>query len=124
MGQNTKFDPVKRDYVAEQGSVGTTDDIRVASYFVLKKPKGKWLYGAPGEGSDLHKFQNSKRLSNTEQLFAARSNEAIQSQLIDTGRAEQVTTTNIDSSREGSSNEIEVVPLQADLSDQFEFTPV
>jgi len=122
MGQNWKFDPMKRDYVIEGGSPQPTDEIEEVTYFVLTIPRGQWIYGAPGQGSELYKFQGAKRLTNTEQLFAARVREAVENQIIAAGKAQAVAIKNIASSRYGTSNQIEVIPLNTQISSQLKFT--
>jgi hypothetical protein len=124
MGQNWKFDPVKRDYVLEQGRPVATDRIEETVYFVLMIPRGQWIYGLPGQGSELFKFVGAKRVASTDQLFAARAIQAIESQVIAQGRARQVETRNLESTRTGTSNQITVVPLESELSAQFKLKPV
>jgi phage gp46-like protein len=124
MGQNWKFDPVKRDYVLLNGAPVPTDEIEEVTYFVLMIPRGQWLYGAAGQGSELYQFQNAKRLPNTEQLFAARVNEAVQNQIIAAGKAQAVAVSNLASSRSGASNQISITPLSTQISTQLNFTPL
>lgn len=125
MAQNSKLDPVLKDYVVVNGSPVTSDDIYEPAYYALAIPRNQWQNAEDSnEGSDLYEFQNAKRLNDTEQLFAARANKAIQDQLIATGRAVQVETTNISSSPSGTSNNIAIQPSQQNISSQFAFTPI
>jgi phage gp46-like protein len=124
MGQNANFNPVTRDYEQSQGSVTTTDRINEAAYFVLMIPRGRWLYGEARQGSELHKFKNAKRTSDTEQLFAARVTEALQNQLVEPGRAKAVNVFNTETTRTGTANEIDIEPAASQLSAQLAFSPV
>jgi phage gp46-like protein len=124
MGQNWKFDPSKRDYVLDKGSPVPTDRIEEAAYFILTIPKGRWLYGSPTQGSELFLFNNAKRVPNTEKLFSARVVEALERQLVEPGRAREVSVFNLESSRFGTSNQVDVVPAESNISSQVKVRPV
>lgn len=110
MGQNAVFDPKKRDWMLENGSLFTTNDIDVAAYLILTIPNQNWLYAEAGDGSDLYRFRNAKRTSAVEQAFAARVKQALNSQLVALGRATKVDVINAEATRTGTSNEIRVTP--------------
>lgn len=118
------FDPTKRDYPIQDGAPTPTDRIEEQTYFVLTIPLSKWLYGVQGEGSDLWKFRNARRLSTTEQTFAARTIDALNRQLVATGKAKQVAVSNIATSRYGTSNEIEVEAAQQSVATKIQFNPL
>lgn len=124
MAQNLELDPTKRDYVVVAGSPVPTDRVFEKAYFALAIPRLQWLYGDARLGSDLYLFQNTKRVPETDQLFAARATQAIQTQLVDTGEVVDVVVTNIASSRSGSSNNISMRPNQKSLSTRLAFDPV
>jgi hypothetical protein len=108
-GQNWQFNPVTRDYVLSLGSFVPTDRSHEKAYFILTIPRTKWLYGTQSQGSDLYRFKNAKRTSNTEQLYASRVDDALKTQMVDTGDAVSSTTTNLESSRYGTSNNTNIV---------------
>jgi len=124
MAQNLQIDPVKKDYVVVNGSPVPSDRVEEASYFALTIPQGRWLYGLPSQGSQLFTLLNSKRLPNIDPLFATYAQDAIQRNVVDAGKASAVEVQNIATSRTGTSNQIEVIPAQSQLSQQFNFTPV
>lgn len=124
MAQNLQLDPKKRDYILVQGSPVPSDRVLEAAYYALLIPRDKWLYGVDNQGSYLYLFRNSKRTSSTEQIFAARATDAINTQLIQTGQAKAVSVYNLASSRNGTSNEIDIVPNQQQISNQLNFNPV
>lgn len=124
MSQNLMLDPVKRDYVIVDGSPVPTDRVLEKCYFALRIPENAWLYGVAGQGSLLYTLQNAKRTSNVEQQFAEYSRDAIKRQVINTGDATDTQITNLSSSRTGTSNQIEVIPSQVQLSAQLDFVPV
>lgn len=124
MAQNLRIDPTKRDYIVENGSPIATDSVLEASYFALLIPDGRYVYGIPGQGSNLYVLNNSKRVASIEQVFSAIAKGAISRQIIATGQATAVGTENLDTSRSGSSNQISVVPSGTQVSDQLNFNPV
>lgn len=124
MAQNLEIDPTKKDYVVVNGSPVPSDRVEEACYIALTIPQGKWLHGVAGQGSLLYTLQNKKRTANIEQLFSSYARDAINSQVVETGKASAVAVKNIDSSREGTSNQIEVKPSQVQLSEQVKFNPV
>jgi phage gp46-like protein len=124
MGQNARFNPTKRDYDLEKGSVVTTDAITEAAYFVLMIPRGRWLYGTLTQGSELWRFRNAKRTSDTEQLFAARVKEPVNNQLIATGRAKSVVVSSTETTRTGTANEITIEQDASQLASRLNFTAV
>lgn len=124
MSQNLKMDPVKRDYVLQNGSPVPSDRIEEASYFALQIPLKKWLYGEPGQGSLLYTLAGTKRGGAVEQNFSAYAQEALQTQVIAPGKATQATITNIQATPTGTSNNIAVVPNQSQLSNQLDFQGV
>jgi phage gp46-like protein len=119
-----QIDPVKRDFVLVNGSTVSPDRVYEACYYALKIPDGAWLYGAQGQGSLLYTLQNVKRTSNIEQKFASFSSDAIQRQVIATGKATAQQIENIQATATGTSNQIEVIPSQSPINQQFAFTPV
>lgn len=124
MAQNLQLDPVKRDYILEQGSPVPSDRVLEASYYALTIPQDKWLYGQPGQGSYLWRLANQRRHGSLEQTFAAYSNDAISRQVVKTGQATAVETQNIQATRAGTSNQIEVIPSNVQLSNQLNFESV
>lgn len=123
MAQNLKLDPAKRDYIVIAGSPVPTNRVFEKAYFALAIPRLKYLYGT-GEGSDLNLFQNTKRVPETDQLYAARARQAIEGQLVASGEVASVEVTNIATSRQGTSNNIVLQPNQQSLSTQLAFEPV
>jgi phage gp46-like protein len=124
MGQNWQINPITRDYILNQGSSVLTDDVQDAAYYILTIPRGQWMYGDEGQGSELYLFNNTKRTSSTEQLFAARVLDALNGQLVVSGKAQSVSVVNTESTRQGTANEIDIVPSQSQLSSQLNFTPL
>lgn len=124
MAQNLQLDPVKKDYVLENGSPIPSDRVEEASYFALSIPQGKWLYGAVGQGSQIYTLQNAKRTAFVDQQFATYAQDAIKRNVIQSGKASAVQVKNLATSRTGTSNQIEVIPAQSQLSEQLLFTPV
>lgn len=118
------IDPVTRDYALENGAPVPTDRIEEQAYFILTIPEGNWLYGDPGQGSELWRFKNVRRNSGTEQLYADRVTDALNRQLVDTGRASSVQVSNIATSRYGTSNEIDVTQLQRAVATKLSFNPL
>lgn len=124
MAQYWKIDPVKRDYVVSNGSSVSTDSVTDASYYAIQIPRGRWLYGDSNEGSDLFKLQNVKRTARVEQAFASSVQEALKVQVIADGKAVSSNVSNIDTSRYGTSNQINVVPKNLQISSQLNFIPL
>lgn len=123
-GQNWKIDPTKRDYVLTGGTFEPTDRAHEKAYFILTIPRGRWLYGQGNQGSELFRFQNAKRTTNIEQLYASRVDSALKTQMVDTGEAISSTSTNIASSREGSSNNTNIVVPNRPRVPQLGFSSV
>jgi len=124
MAQNLELDPTKKDYVLVNGSPVPTDRVLEAVYYSILIPENKWLYGQPGQGSLVYTLENVRRGPSVEQQFASYATDAVRSQVINTGKATQVAVKNLDVSRMGSSNQIDVVPSQTFISDQLDFIPV
>ena len=121
----SQIDPVAKDYVVSNGSPIQSDSIDEPAYYALAIPRDQWQNADDAtQGSDLNKFVNSKNTNDTAQLFAARANKAITDQLITTGKALSVETTNLASSQYGTSNNIAIVPNEQNLSSQLAFNPV
>lgn len=124
MMQNLLFDPVKRDYVFKDGAPIPTDRVLEPCYYSLMIPQNKWLYGQEGQGSLLYTLMNAKRTAAVEQLFASYSRDAIQRQVIDTGLATAVSFKNLDMSRTGTSNQLNVTPSKVQISAELNFVSV
>lgn len=119
-----QIDPVTRDYVVVNGSPIEPDRILEACYYALVIPQGAWLHGNPEQGSLLWTLANSKRNGNVEQQFSSFAQEAIKRQVIATGKATAQQLKNIQATRSGTNNQIEVIPAQTQLSQQLNFVPV
>ena len=124
MAQNLQIDPVKKDYVIENGSPIASDRVLEASYYALLIPQGKWLYGNTDQGSLLYTLESTKRTSAIEQLFSNYAIVAIEQQVVNTGKATGVQVTNLQATRNGTSNEIDVIPSTSQLSNQLNFNSV
>jgi len=124
MAQNLKMDPVKRDYVVENGSPVASDRVEEQTYFALLIPNMKWLYGTVDQGSLLYMLNNRKRSGSIEQEFAAYARNAVQKNVIDAGQASAVAIKNLATSPTGTSNQVAVVPKATQLTNQISFTPV
>ncbi len=126
MSQNLMLDPSKRDYVVPNGSPVATDRLYEKAYFALMIPRLRWMYGFGDAslGSDLHLFRNSKKVPESEQLYAQRATRAIEAQLVANGEVAAVNVTNIASSRSGMSNNIALQPNKQSLSTRVAFDPV
>jgi len=126
MSQNLMLEPSKKDYVVENGSPVATDRLYEKAYYALLIPRLRWLYGFGDAalGSDLYLFRNSKRVPESNQLYAARATRAIEQQLVANGEVSLVNVTNIASSRSGMSNNIALQPNQQSLSTRVAFDPV
>lgn len=124
MAQNLQICPTTRDYVTQNGSPIPSDRVQEAAFIAINYPQGQCLYGATGQGSLIYTLKNIKRTSSIEQLFASYVQQALKSQLIDTGKATSDTITNLSATRYASSNEIDIVPAAQQLSSQLNFIPV
>jgi len=124
MSQNLQIDPVKKDYVVKDGSPVPSDRVLEACYYALLIPKNQWLYGATNQGSLLYLLEGIKRSASVEQQFSAYSQDAINQQVVQTGKAKSVSVKNLAVSRTGSSNQIDVVQSQTQLSNQINFVAV
>lgn len=93
-------------------------------YFALTIPQGKWLYGTPGQGSRLHELIGVKRTEKTERIFSTLAMNAIQRQIIDTGKASQALISTVESGQFGISNQIEVEPQMKDFASILNFRSV
>jgi phage gp46-like protein len=124
MAQNLQLDSVKRDYVVVNGSPIGSDRVEEAAYYALLIPQGKWLYGDVDQGSLLYTLDKQKRSSSIEQDFAGYAQDAIKRQVIDTGKATASAVKNFETTRFGTSNLINIVPAQTQLSDQLSFVSV
>jgi phage gp46-like protein len=124
LSQNLEFDPVKKDYVFIKGSPIDTDRIEEVAYYALTIPQNNWTYSTPGQGSLLFTLENVKRDASVEQKFASYAHDAINRQLISTGKAKSVAVKNTLSSQTQTQNNISIVPAKVQLSDQLSFVPV
>jgi phage gp46-like protein len=125
MAQNLQLDPLKRDYVLGQnGSPIASDRVEEAVYFALTIPQNAWLYGTPNQGSNLNQLENVKRTLSIEQQISAYASDAIERQVIATGQATAAQVRNLEATRTGSLNKIEVIPAQVQVSDQLNFVSV
>lgn len=124
MAQNLKFDPVKKDYVLDQGSPIPSDSVLEKAYYALAIPQNAWLYGVVGQGSFLYTLENIKRKASIEQQYAAFAQDALKRQLVETGDATATQTFNVQATRTGTSNQTEVVPAAQQLASQLSFVPV
>jgi phage gp46-like protein len=124
MAQNLQINPQSRDYVTVNGSPVPSDRVEEASYYALTIPEGKWQYGQQGQGSLLFTLANTKRNSSVEQNFAAYADASLKRQVVATGLATGAKTENLQTSRTGTLNQIEVIPSQVQSSSQFSFTSV
>lgn len=123
MSQNIMLDPKKKDYVFQNGSPISTDRILEACYYAILVPSN-WMYISPGQGSLNYTLLNRKRNATVEQDFASFSTDAINRQLIDTGKATDSQISNIEANSFNSSNQVSVVPSLVQLSTQFNFLSV
>lgn len=123
-GQNWTFDPVKRDYVLEQGTFVPTDRVFEKSYFILALPRTRWLYGTATQGSFLWRLKNAKRLASTEQTFSTEVNNALRLQLVAPGQALRANTSNVASSRQGTSNNINITTQEKPKTSGLSFAPI
>lgn len=124
MSQYLQMDPVKRDYVVVNGSPVPSDRILEQAYFALAIPKNNWLYGGADQGSLLYQLEGVKRSTSIEQQFASFAKDAIDLQLIQTGKASAVSVANIATSTTGTSNQVNIVPQTTQTSSQLNFNSV
>ena len=124
MAQNLMLNPMTRDYVMKNGSPIPSDRVLEASFIALSIQQGQWLYGVANQGSLLYTLEKLKRDSSIEQRFAGYANDANIRQLINTGQALGVQTTNISTSKNGSLNQISLIPNTTQLSNQLNFVSV
>lgn len=124
MSQFLMLDPVARDYVFQNGSPIETDRVLERAYMALAIPENKWLYGAPGQGSFLYTLANIKRTGSVEQNFASFVENALQAQLVDLGYASQDAVQNIEATRTGTSNQIEIIPTTTPVQSTLSFVSV
>lgn len=124
MAQNLIFDPVKKDYVVENGSPLPSDRVLEAAYYALLIPQGKWIYGEPSQGSLLYKMLNQKRKSSSEQQFSSIVKEALDRQLVKTGIASGTEFITTETTRTGTAAEIKVAKNEQLISDEFSFDGV
>lgn len=125
MAQNLKIDPAKRDYeLTPTGASIPSDRAEEASYFALTIPQNRWLYGDPNQGSQLHTLNNVKRTASIEQQISGFATDALERQVIATGKVAAVQVTNVEATRTGTANKIEVIPQETQASNQFNFVTV
>lgn len=124
MAQNIQIDPKARDYVFVNGSPVPSDRVFEACYYALLIPENNWVYGVPGQGSFIYTLENVKRNSSVEQSFASMAQSALQTQVIDTGKATSVAISNTTATPTATANTLAVVPAATQLSNQLNFVPV
>ena len=125
MAQNLQLDPTKRDYVLDQnGSPVASSRVEEAVYFALTIPQDNWLYGSDNQGSKLFTLNNVKRTLSIEQQISSYANDAIDRQVVATGQATAAQVRNLEATRTGTLNKIEVIPAQVQVSDQLNFASV
>lgn len=124
MSQNLAMNPQAKDYVVKNGSPVPSDAIEDKAYFAITIPQGKWQYGEAGQGSLVYTLQNKLRTSSIEQTYASMVNNAIEKQLIDTGQATDVQTTNTQSTSTGTLNNTQVTPSAIPISGSLGFSGV
>lgn len=124
MAQNLIFDPIKKDYVFENGVPKPSDRVLEASYYALTIPQGKYIYGLPAQGSLLYTLAGIKRTSSVEQQFSSYAKDAVDRQVVQTGQATQVNISNLETSPTGTSNEVAVTPSTNLLTNESNFISV
>ena len=122
--QNLQIDPVKKDYVSVNGSPVPSDRVEEAAYLALCIPQNAWLYGSPDQGSQLFTLLNLKRGRTIEQLFSAYVQDALKRQLVASGKASNSSVQNVEATRYGTSNNIQVIPSNQPLAQQLGFNSV
>jgi phage gp46-like protein len=124
MAQNLQLDPTLQDYVLVNGSPVPSDRMEEATYFALTIPQGKGLYQTVNQGSQLYTLENIRRSSSVDQQFATLAQDAIKRNVIQPGKGTSSQVANIAFNSRATSNQIEVIPAQTELSSQLNFTPV
>lgn len=125
MPQNLQLDPVKRDYVLnDMGTPIESDRVEESVYYSLAIPQGQWLYGDPNQGSKLYTLENVKRTSSIEQQISGMVTDAVERQVIATGKASASRVRNTQATRTGTANIVEVIPEATQVSNQFNFVGV
>ena len=125
MAQNLRLDPTKKDYVlTANGTSVPSDRVEESVYFALTIPQNRWLYGDPNQGSQLYSLNNVKRTNSIEQQISGFANDAIDRQVISTGKASAARVTNTEATRTGTANKIEVIASETQASNQFNFVTV
>lgn len=130
MAQNLQIDPTgettgqAKDYVLVGGSPVPSDRVQEASHIAIFIPQGKYMYGTPGQGSRLNTLQNVKRTPSIDQEAQAIILDAVNTQVVASGIASAAAMKNLATSRTGTSNQLEVIPAQTQLSQQLNFVPV
>ena len=122
--QNLILDPTKRDYIIVNGAPVPSDRILESAYYALMLPQGKYMYESENQGSLLHTLQGIKRTETIEERFSQYAKDAINRQLVSTGQATQVDVKNIQETRTGTFNNINVTPSTVQVSQQFNFVGV
>ena len=125
MAQNLILDPKKKDYIlSSTGASQPSDRVEEAAFYALQIPQNNWLYGTPNQGSQLYTLQNSKRTASIEQQVQGYALDAIERQLIQTGRAIAAQMENVEITRTGNSSLLEIIPDERQLSTQLAFMAV
>lgn len=125
MSQNLQLDPLKKDYVLDgTGSPIPSDRVEETSYIALTIPQNQWLYGDPNQGSKLYTLSNVKRTPGLEQTISSFVTDAIERQVISTGAATAQQFENLQATRTGTSNQLEVIPSETQVSNQINFVGV
>lgn len=124
MSQNLAMNPQAKDYVIVNGSPVASDAIEDKAYFAITIPQGAWQYGQTGQGSLIYTLQNKLRTSSLEQTYASMVNNAIEKQLIDTGQATDVQTTNTQATATGTLNNTQVTGAAIPISGSLGFSGV
>lgn len=124
MGQNLRINPQTKDYELVNGSPVASNRIHEDVYYALMISSGQWIHGEPNQGSELYRLQGIKRTPNIERMFSAFAEQAVRSQVINSGRARQIQTYYLQSARTGSSNQINVEPQNKNVSNTITFRPV
>jgi len=109
MAQNWSIDPVKRDYILQNGRPVNTDSLTIPAYFRIAIPRTQWLY-APNSsyGSDYYLIQKRRSTSDASQ-FENVGAAALQP-IVDDGRSNGISVTTQVLTRGG-------VGLQIDVTD-------
>jgi phage gp46-like protein len=123
--QNLELDPTTKDYVLNaQGSPIPSDRVLESVYYALTIPQNAWLYGTDNQGSKLHLLNNVKRSGSIEQQVSSYVMDAVERQVISPGFATAAAVRNLEATRTGSLNRVEVIPQQVQVSDQLNFASV